>query len=138
MAGCGASEITARAGDTLKSEQPGKIPVPKTANERSRGLIAMLTAAPVQTKIGSAVQFEVTASVRHALGAVGYQLSYGDGTSAENVVPQFCIAGRGASTRQTWHLSHRYRAAGRYRVSVSVYVNCTREHATATVAVYVM
>jgi hypothetical protein len=105
------------------------------ATKRSGGLIATLTATPTRAKIGSTVQFEVTASARHALGALGYQLSYGDGTSAENVVPQFCVAGRGAPRRQTWHLSHRYKAAGQYRVSASIYVNCTSDQATATVAV---
>ncbi len=108
------------------------------ATERSGGLIATLTATPTRAKVGSTVQFEVTASVRHALGALGYQLRYGDGTSAENVVPQFCVAGKGTPRRQTWRLSHRYKAAGRYRVSVSVYVNCTSDHATATVVVSIV
>ena len=107
------------------------------ATKRSGGLIATLTATPTRAKVGSTVQFEVTASESHALGALGYQLSYGDGTSAENVVPQFCVVGKGAPMRQTWRLSHRYKAAGRYRVSVSVYVNCTRDQALAHITVIV-
>jgi hypothetical protein len=105
------------------------------ATARSAGLAVTLTATPTRAKIGSTLQFEVTASDAHALGALGYQLRFGDGTSAENVVPQFCVAGKGAPSRQTWRLSHRYKAAGRYRVSASVYVNCTSDHATATVTV---
>ncbi len=108
-----------------------------TSTERSGGLVATLTAKPTRAQIGSTVRFEVTASVRHALGALGYQLRYGDGTSAENVVPQFCVAARGAPRRQTWRLSHRYKAAGQYRVSARVYVNCTSDNATAAVAVVV-
>jgi hypothetical protein len=100
-------------------------------------LAITLTATPTRAKISSTVQFEVTVSDAHALGALGYQLSYGDGTSAENVVPQFCVAGRGAPSRQMWRLTHRYKAAGRYHVSASVYVNCTSDHATATVVVNV-
>lgn len=135
MDGCGASGSTAQAGHTRTSDESGKVPAVVTATERSGGLIATLTATPTRAEIGATVQFEVTASVRHALGALGYQLRYGDGTSSTNFVPQFCVAGRGASRRQMWRLSHRYKAAGRYRVSASVYVNCTSDHAMATVAV---
>ncbi len=108
------------------------------AAERSVGLTVMLTTTPTHAKTGSPVEFSLTAYAPHAPGAFGYQLHYGDGTSAENVVPQFCVVGRGAPTRETWRLYHRYKAAGRYAVSASVYVNCTSDHATATVAVDVM
>jgi hypothetical protein len=104
----------------------------------SGGLTVTLTATPIRAKTSATIQFKVTASAQSAPGALGYQLRYGDGASAENAVPQFCVAGRDTPTRETWHLSHRYGAIGRYRVSASVYVNCTSEHGTATVAVYVM
>jgi len=136
-AGCGTSGSTARAGQSPIPDGKGKGSVSATATKRSGGLITTLTATPTRAKIGSTVQFEVTASVRRALGALGYQLRYGDGTSAGNIVPQFCVAGRGAPIRQTWRLSHRYKATGRYRVSATLYVNCTSDHATATVAVSV-
>jgi hypothetical protein len=84
---------------------------------------------------GATIRFKVMASAQSAAGALGYQLRYGDGTSAENAVPQLCVAGRGTPTREIWHLSHRYKAAGHYRVSASVYVNCTSEHGTVTVVV---
>lgn len=105
------------------------------AAERSGGLTVMLTATPTHAKTGSPIEFKLIAYSPHAPGAFGYQLHYGDGTSAENVVPQFCVVGRGVPTRETWYLAHRYKAAGHYRVSVSVYVNCTSHHVTATVAV---
>jgi hypothetical protein len=137
MSGCGASGSTALAGHVQASGGAEKKPVSATATRRSGGLIVALTAMPRRAKVGYTVQFEVTASAGHALGALGYQLRYGDGTSAENVVPQFCVAGRGVPRRQAWRLTHRYKATGRYRVSASVYVNCTSDHATATVGVII-
>jgi hypothetical protein len=107
------------------------------AAERSGGLTVTLTATPTHAKAGSPVEFNLAANASDAPGALGYQLHYGDGTSAENVVPQFCVAGRGTPTRETWRLTHHYTAAGRYHVSASVYVNCTSDHATTTVAVNV-
>jgi hypothetical protein len=135
LPGCGGARDTAKAKDAPVPGETAKQSVSSRVTVHSGGLAITLTATPTRAKIGSTVQFEVTASEAHALGALGYQLRYGDGTSAENVVPQFCVAGRGAASRQTWHLSHRYKAAGRYRVSASVYVDCTSDHATATVAV---
>jgi len=106
------------------------------ATTRSAGLAVTLTATPMRAKTGSPVELNLIAYAPHAPGAIGYQLRYGDGTStAESTVPLICVAGRNAPIRQTWHLTHRYKAAGRYRVSVSVYVNCTSDHAMATVLV---
>lgn len=106
------------------------------ATARSGGLAVTLTAIPGRAKTGSPVEFNLTAYAPHAPGAIGYQLRYGDGAStAQNTVPLICVAGRNTPTRQTWHLTHHYRAAGRYRVSASVFVNCTSDHATATVGV---
>lgn len=132
LPGCGSSKNTAKAKD---APLPKKESTSSRATPRSGSLVVTLTATPVRAKTGSPVEFDATAYERNTPYALGYQLRYGDGTSAENVVPQFCVAGRGAPIRQTWRLSHRYKAAGRYRVSASVYVNCTRDHATATVAV---
>jgi PKD domain len=101
----------------------------------SGDLTVTLTATPGRAKTSATIQFKVTASAQRASGALGYQLRYGDGTSAENVVPQFCIAGRGTPVLQAWHLSHRYKVAGHYRVSVSVDVNCSGEHGSATAVV---
>ncbi len=135
LPGCGSSKDTAKATDTPALGGAEKQSASSRATARSRGLAVTLTATPTRTKIGSTVKFNLTANASHAPGALGYQLRYGDGTSAENVVPQFCVVGGGAPTRETWHLAHRYKAAGRYRVSASVYVNCSGDHATATVTV---
>jgi hypothetical protein len=136
-AGCGASGGMAQAEHALTSDGAWKSAASVTATERTGGLTVALTATLTPAKIGSMVQFGVTASDRHALGALGYQLRYGDGTSAENLVPQFCVAGKDTPTRQAWRLSHAYKAAGRYRVSVTVYVNCTSDHATTAVSLIV-
>jgi len=50
-------------------------------------------------------------------------------------VPQICLAGASPPVRQAWRLSHSYHARGRYVASVSVYVNCTRDHVMVTVPV---
>ena len=113
-----------------------KQPASARATARSGGLAITLTATPIQAKTGSPVEFNLTAYASHAPGPLGYQLRYGDGTSAaQSTVPLICISGRGAPMRQTWHLTHRYKATGRYRASVIVYVNCASEHAAAAVAV---
>jgi hypothetical protein len=137
VAGCGASGNTAQTGHAQISGGKERSAASVKAAERSGGLTVTLTAAPTHVKVGSPVELNLTANASHAPGAFGYQLHYGDGTNAENIVPQFCVVGGGAPTRETWHLTHRYKAAGRYRVSVDVYVNCTSDHATATAAVYV-
>lgn len=109
------------------------------APTRSGDLAVTLTATPMRAKTHSPVEFNLTAYTPRAPGAFGYQLRYGDETSAaQEAVPLICLAGKGAPMRQTWNLVHRYKAAGRYRVSASVYVNCTSNYATATVTVIVV
>jgi hypothetical protein len=135
LPGCGDSKDTAKANDAPVLEGVKRESTSSRATTRSGSLAITLTATPMRAKTHSPIEFNLTAYAPHAPGALGYQLRYGDGTSTESVTPQFCVAGRGAPTRETWHLSHRYRAAGRYRVSASVYVNCTSDHATATVGV---
>jgi hypothetical protein len=134
--GCGASNgsVQRKHAATLGEAQ---VPASSTAIVRSGSLTATLTATPTRVKRGSIVQFAVTASERRARGALGYRLLYGDGASAENVVPMFCLAGRGTPVRHTWRLSHRYRSSGRYTASLSVYVNCTQDRALAHITVIV-
>jgi PKD domain len=142
---CGAAESTIRSGrahtlhgsGTSPAHGSGTSPAPAGTTKRSGELTVTLTATPTRARVGATIQVEVTASARHAVGALGYQLRYGDGTGAANIVPQFCIAGSGAPRRDAWRLTHRYEAPGHYRVSASVYVNCARDRATATVAVTV-
>jgi hypothetical protein len=148
LSGCGGSNGTAGSTGSAHAERapvpgerapvPGRVgkePPSSIASTPSGSLAVTLTAAPMRAKAGSPVRFELTAYAPRASGALGYQLRFGDGTSTHNVTPQFCVAGRGVPTRQTWHLSHRYKAAGRYRVSASVSVNCSSDFGTAGVVV---
>lgn len=108
------------------------------ATARSGDLTVRLEAAPALAKRAGAVQIEVDARALRASGVLGYLLRYGDGTtSGSGAVPQFCLSGAGRPARRTWRVTHRYLARGRYVVSASVYINCTDEHATATVPVLV-
>ncbi|MFI5004312.1 MAG: hypothetical protein ACHQE6_04790, partial [Solirubrobacterales bacterium] len=59
-------------------------------------------------------------------------------TTAENVVPMFCLPGKGAPVHQTWNLPHRYKSSGRYKVSLTVYVNCTSDRVMANITVIII
>lgn len=138
LPGCGGSQDTVKAKDAPVLGGAEKQSTSSKATARSRGLAVTLTATPMRAKTRSPVEFNLTAYAPRAPGVIGYHLRYGDGTStAQNTVPLICIAGRSTPARQTWRLTHRYKVAGRYRVSASVYINCTSDHATATVAVNV-
>jgi hypothetical protein len=89
------------------------------------------------TTPGAEVRFVVTAEEAHARGALGYRVSYGDGTSDQNVVPLVCLAGAGSVQSQVWQLSHLYPSPGAYRVTATVTANCTPDRATASVPVTV-
>jgi hypothetical protein len=136
LLGCGGSQDTTRAKDEPVRGGAEQQSASSRATAHSGGLAVTLTAIPGRAKTGSPVEFNLTAYAPHAPGVIGYQLRYGDGTStAQNTVPLICVAGKNSPTRQTWHLTHRYKAAGLYRVSASVFVNCTSDHAMATVTV---
>jgi hypothetical protein len=136
LPGCGGSKHSGQANNAPVRAGPKKEPAAPRVTVLAGALTVMLTATPMMAKAGAPVQFGLTAYAPHAAGALGYRLRYGDGTSAaESTVPLFCIAGKGRPMRGTWPLSHRYRTAGRYRVSASVYFNCASDHATATVTV---
>ncbi len=137
MAGCGTSVSTAQTEHATTSDGARKKPASVTATVRSGGLTVTLTATPARSKAGSLVEFDATAYERHAQGAVGYRLIYGDGTATPpSVLPQFCLAAP-RPAHNTWRLSHRYRMPGRYSASLNVYVNCTSDHATARITVIV-
>ncbi len=138
LPGCGGAKDTAKVKDAPVLGGADKQSTSSRATAPSRDLAVMLTATPMRAKTRSPVEFNLTAYASHAPGAFGYQLRYGDGTSAaQEAVPLICLAGKGAPMRQTWHLVHRYKAAGRYRVSASVYINCTSAHAFALITVIV-
>lgn len=134
--GCGGSGAQAEHAST--SDKAGRSPASATATVGSGGLTVTLMATPKRSKVGSSVEFNATAYERHARGAIGYQLLYGDGaTTPPSVLPQFCLV-KPRPAHKTWRLSHRYTSPGKYTVSLSVDVNCTRDHATASVTVIVV
>lgn len=103
------------------------------ASAASDGLAVHVEARP-STPAGT-VQVTVRADATHAPGALGYEVHFGDGTTAHNAVPQFCLAGPGPSRKATWHLTHRYARAGTYHLAVRVSINCTTTAATAHLSV---
>jgi hypothetical protein len=136
LPGCGGSRDTSKIKDAPVLEGVEKQSTSSSATAPSGSLTISLTAIPMRANTDSPVKFNLIAYAPHATGAFGYQLHYGDGTrTAQESVPLICIEGEGVPKRHTWHLVHRYEATGRYRASVIVYVNCTSDHATATVAV---
>jgi hypothetical protein len=136
-AGCGASGSTAQARHAPTSDATEKELASTTATRHVGGLTITLTARPTRPQVGSLVELDATAYERHAQGAIGYQLNYGDGTaSPPSVLPQFCLATPRPAHR-TWRFSHRYSATGEYTVSLNVDVNCTSDHARATLKVIV-
>jgi hypothetical protein len=105
---------------------------------RSGALTVELLVEPSSPKRHSPVRVEIEAHEREAHGALGYLLSYGDGTtSGSGAVPLFCLGGAGHPATRVWRRTHRYAAARRYVVSASVYVNCSRDRAVASIPVVV-
>jgi hypothetical protein len=138
LPGCSGSKDTAQAKRALAPGGAEKQSTSPRATVGSGGLVVTLTATPMRAKIGSPVELNLAIYAPHAPDALGYQLRYGDGTSAaQSTVPLICVEGRRTPMRQTWRLTHRYKSAGRYRVSASVYVNCTSDHAAASITVIV-
>jgi PKD domain-containing protein len=133
LSGCGSSRGVATTGPT-GDEGAGRLSTTAGATVRSPGLAITLAAAPVRFKAGSPVVFSASAYERDARGAVGYQLIYGDGTSApQSAVPLFCLAGRGRPVHERWRFAHRYRTPGRFTAALTVHVNCSSDRARATV-----
>ena len=83
---------------------------------------------------GTTVKFTLTATETQARGALGYRVAYGDGSTEQNAVPQFCLAGSGTPQTSSWQLAHTYANPGSFNVSVTVTANCTPDHATAALA----
>ena len=127
------------------SEAPHGAPTSTTAvsasstssSSSSGGLTVTLTATPSSTTPGTAVVFSLSAHENDALGAFGYQIAYGDGTTDQNAVPQWCRAAPGQPASQAWRLVHSYAKPGTYRVTARVAVNCTSDRTSATVTVTV-
>lgn len=101
------------------------------------GVTVTLTVNPARAELGAAVGFTLEIRAASATGALAYRLYYGDGMSAENVVPLFCLASPRASTHASWHLSHRYEKVGSYRVLAVGSVNCSSSRAAIGTAVVI-
>lgn len=90
----------------------------------SGALTITLAATPVHPVApDQPIALHLTAEDAAAVGALGYVLSYGDGTTDQNVVPQFCV-GSGVPAHQDWSFSHRYPGRGTYQATARVFVNC--------------
>jgi hypothetical protein len=136
-----ASTVTVAPGTTATTRGPATATTlasggSQTVMASTADLDVTMTVSPLRGPAGTSVGFSVTANASHATGALGYQLSYGDGTTAQNPVPQFCTAGGGNVSNSAWTLTHRYAAAGSYATTVHVFVNCSGD-AVTTAAVTV-
>jgi PKD domain len=133
----GAGHASLIAGGSEKTGGSGKSPASANlATPRPEGLTATLKATPTPAGTGTPVELRVTAGAARAPGTFGYQVRFGDGTNAaQSSASLICDEARRVPMHQTWHLTHRYRAPGRYTVSVTVYTNCNSDRARATVAI---
>jgi len=121
VSGCGASDPIAL---TQASRTVG-------TTAHSGGLTISLAVAPTRAATDSPIRFKASAYERHAGGAFGYRLAYGDGSVASSgALPLFCIAGNAPPANRTWSFTHRYKRPGSYRALLDVYVNCTSDRAT--------
>jgi hypothetical protein len=107
---------------------------PVHVDSRLSVLSVTLIARPTRATVGSAVRFTLTVADNHTIGALGYAVKFGDGTTRTIVVPEYCIAPPGRPGRATWSFSHRYSKPGRYRVSAFAYMNCSSMRGTKAVS----
>jgi hypothetical protein len=103
-----------------------------TATASSGGLTVTLTVTPARNGTNLTAEFKLSAQERDAPGALSYRLAYGDATTDQNTTPTICRTNPRFPAQETWHLTHRYAAAGTYVSSVTVSANCTSDRATAT------
>jgi hypothetical protein len=101
------------------------------------GLTISLKVSPKRVAPGAAVTFRLHLAATHAVGALGYVLSFGDGTSRANPIPMYCMAGSGVSVQHTWRFTHSYRKAGTYAVVARGRVNCSRARVVARATIVV-
>ena len=129
-----ASAARPRPGPAAVSRVPVRSPGSATADV---GLRISLKVSPEHVARGSTVRFDLRLSAQHAVGALGYRLFFGDGTSRANAIPLYCRAGPGVPASAGWSFGHRYAKAGTYHVVVTGLVNCTSSHAVAKATVVV-
>lgn len=131
--GCGSPEHSTGTSTTTSVAPPGST-AESTAS--SGGLTIALSASPDRSPIGATVHISARAHEASAVGALAYDVSFGDGTQSSNAVPQFCRQS-GIPDTETWQLPHSYEAPGTYVVTASVRVNCGTDQAVTSVTVTV-
>jgi hypothetical protein len=101
------------------------------------GLRISLKISPRRVAPGVTVVYEVHLTASHAVGALGYRMSFGDGASRANPIPQYCLQAPGRAASADWTIRHHYAKAGTYKVVVTGFVNCTAARAVARAVVVV-
>lgn len=133
-AACGARSSAA-------TSQPQGQGIPANAATQSRtyaGMTVTLTASPARAAADARVSFRLQLSARSAAGALAYRIGFGDGSSRQNIVPEFCRASPSGPERGSWEIPHRYAKAGSYRATLYGSVNCQRSsRAAVTVTVVI-
>jgi hypothetical protein len=94
-----------------------------SASASAAGTTVTVTASPAGPKVHQQVRFTVEVSDAAAHGALGYRISYGDGSTGTVALPQYCTA-QGRAAHSTWHLVHRYGRPGSYRIRVTGVAVC--------------
>jgi hypothetical protein len=125
------------------SSLPGmrKVAVDSAASARRHGTPSGLTvtfaAHPTHAATRSPVKFTLSITDDHAVGAFGYLVKFGDGTTRTIAVPQYCLALPGRPEHVTWRFSHRYQRSGDVRASVVAYMNCSDARDTKVISLVI-
>jgi hypothetical protein len=102
--------------------------------EGTDGVRVAAAVSPRHPRPGTRIRVSIEATDPVARGALGYVVSYGDGTTARNVSPLLCLS-TPHRVRSRWLLTHRYRTAGRYTLTVSALAACSEGRATVRVEI---
>ena len=125
----------ARTGTSVVSRVHGRAATAVVVSDV--GLRISLKVSPRRVAPGATVDFDLHLTARHAVGALGYRMLFGDGRSRANPIPQYCVRPPGISSSAHWRFSHHYAKAGTYKVVVTGFVNCTTARAVARAVVVV-
>lgn len=116
-------------GSSAATSAGGKTGTPEVRASND-GLTVELRVRTPSPRARAPVWLTVTADDVGARSALRYVLTFGDGASRHNLVPQFCTS-RASSRRARWSFTHRYPRRGVYHVSVKVSANCSPASVTA-------
>ena len=139
-----AGAVISPASDALAAPARSRPSIARPVGDWSRsvtvgsvGLRISLKVSPERVAPGAVVAIRLRLDASHAVGALGYQLNFGDGTIRANPIPMYCLAGAGVAAHETWRFDHRYGKVGVYHVSVTGFVNCSSARAVARATVVV-